>query len=100
VRMRKKRPDSALIEYFKSQLLASQTNEDNANSDSFSNHKNPSSSHSSQETSGPMTTTAKSVRTSKAESKVYNQEECRICWDAPIECVFYSCGHMCLCWNW
>jgi hypothetical protein len=37
-----------------------------------------------------------------SENKATNQEsleECKICLDAPIECVFYTCGHMCVCWN-
>ncbi len=37
-------------------------------------------------------------KTEKRRSVV--KEECRICWENPIECVLYSCGHMCLCWNW
>jgi hypothetical protein len=63
----KKRPESALIDYFKSQLIDEQE-----------------------------------IGQFQKESKELKptNEECRICWDAPIECVFYSCGHMCLCWNW
>lgn len=64
----RERPNSALIEYYKSQLIAQ---------DSSENKKN-----------------------SRKDKRNSNLEECRICLDAPIECVFYSCGHMCLCWNW
>lgn len=36
----------------------------------------------------------------KERKKSHLKEECRVCWENPIECVLYSCGHMCLCWNW
>lgn len=61
------RPDSALMDYYKTQFLVSEPK--------------------------------KAAKESEKKQNV-NTEECRICWDAPIECVFYSCGHMCLCWNW
>ena len=69
---RRRRPNSALIEYYKNQLL-----EPEAISESVTR-----------------------MTANKANSKQDNSEECRICLDAPIECVFYSCGHMCVCWNW
>ena len=26
-------------------------------------------------------------------------EECKICYEAPVDCVLYMCGHMCLCYQ-
>ena len=26
-------------------------------------------------------------------------EECKICYEAPVDCVLYVCGHMCLCYQ-
>merc|ERR1719273_220664 len=26
-------------------------------------------------------------------------EECKICYEAQVECVLYVCGHMCLCYE-
>lgn len=66
---------SALIDYFKSQLNVSD------GSSSSNQEGNRTNRDSIDETNSP-------------------REECRICLDAPIECVFYVCGHMCLCWNW
>lgn len=73
----RRRPNSALIDYYKSQLLPM--------------------SGESKEADVNMQTHGQKA---KKEDKSANSEECRICLDAPIECVFYSCGHMCLCWNW
>lgn len=64
---------SALIDFYKSQLVSDKMGEQH---DTQSN------------------------ASEKRRDDDKSTEECRICWDAPIECVFYSCGHMCLCWNW
>lgn len=31
--------------------------------------------------------------------KLSEEELCKICWDAPIECVILECGHMACCIN-
>ncbi|KAH0949533.1 hypothetical protein HN011_011912 [Eciton burchellii] len=39
-------------------------------------------------------------RQSKQEVEKLSEEElCKICWDAPIECVILECGHMACCIN-
>lgn len=70
-----KRPNSALIDYFENQLIPDLANESNQN---FLNSRT----------------------NSNKDKRKSGLDECKICLDAPIECVFYSCGHMCLCWNW
>lgn len=100
---RRARPNSALIDYFKNQILFNH----NAASASGASDLGPSSRGSgsgSNASDSPVSTTTTSGAKSEATSSssgnsVSQQEECRICWEAPIECVFYSCGHMCLCWN-
>jgi len=79
---RSSRPVSALIELYRSQLMCENSNENL---------------EVSQEMKG-----IGGVKNSKASEKRKSvaKEECRICWENPIECVLYSCGHMCLCWNW
>lgn len=72
----KSRPQSALIELINSQLAVHDGNK-TAVLDSNNN-----------------------IGGKNNQSSVYSQEECKICLNAPIECVLYSCGHMCLCWNW
>lgn len=72
---RSSRPVSALIEFYRSQL----------NCDVESDVEN-----------GQELT----VKKNKEKRRSFAKEECRICWENPIECVLYSCGHMCLCWNW
>jgi len=37
--------------------------------------------------------------TSQSTNRAIVSEECRICLDAPMDCVIYSCGHLCLCWT-
>jgi hypothetical protein len=41
-----------------------------------------------------------SMNQTRKESNSSNKDECRICWESPIECVFNTCGHMCVCFNW
>lgn len=72
---------SALIDYFKSQLIADGV----GGQDNVTSHGNYSGESKASLMGNPGSTP---------------REECRICWDAPIECVFYVCGHMCLCWKW
>ena len=69
-RSRLTRPNSALIEYYKNQFLEMENISES------------------------------SSKNSDFAKKKDNLEECRICLDAPIECVFYTCGHMCVCWSW
>lgn len=69
---RSPRPNSALIELYKNQILA--TNELDHQMDS--------------------------MRSVRKNSNSSNKDECRICWESPIECVFNTCGHMCVCYNW
>ena len=72
---RNSRPNSALIEFYKNQL----------NSTGYEH----------------LNDAKEIISNSKKERKKSNlKEECRVCWENPIECVLYSCGHMCLCWNW
>ena len=26
-------------------------------------------------------------------------DECKICYESPVDCVLYMCGHMCLCYE-
>ncbi len=73
---RNTRPNSALIDYYKSQIVSSPVENSN------------------------QRTAAVAPCSNNASKLNYNQEECKVCWNAPIECVLYSCGHMCLCWNW
>ncbi len=68
---RRSRPDSALIEFYRNQL----------NYEDLCEFKSEGGTNSEK-------------RRSSAK------EECRVCWENPIECVLYSCGHMCLCWSW
>ncbi|RNA13239.1 E3 ubiquitin- ligase NEURL1B [Brachionus plicatilis] len=68
------RPNSALIDYFESQLIPDFGNESDKN-------------------------VLRIRKNSSHEKRKSGLDECKICLDAPIECVFYSCGHMCLCWN-
>jgi protein neuralized len=76
---RSNRPNSALIDYYKSQMVV----------------------HVAAATAASTATDARMISTAVNGAKTnYNQEECKVCWNAPIECVLYSCGHMCLCWNW
>lgn len=71
---RKLRPNSALIEFYRNQLTFESVNEPQV--------------------------TAENTKTNPVEKrKSFVKEECRICWENPIECVLYSCGHMCLCWK-
>ena len=35
----------------------------------------------------------------KIATKNMIKEECLVCLEAQIECVIYSCGHMCMCYN-
>ncbi|ALC42340.1 CG17019 [Drosophila busckii] len=39
----------------------------------------------------------KTMRTAPAVEKLPTDELCKICMDAPIECVFLECGHMATC---
>ncbi|XP_034478058.1 uncharacterized protein LOC117784432 [Drosophila innubila] len=41
----------------------------------------------------------KTMRTAPAVEKLATDELCKICMDAPIECVFLECGHMATCTN-
>ncbi len=82
---KRSRPNSALVEFYKSQLSSNEMQFDKNKSNNINNNSQI-----------KRKDSAKSVNSSTSSSK----EECRICWDAPIECVFYSCGHMCLCWKW
>ncbi|XP_017865608.1 PREDICTED: cell wall protein RBR3 [Drosophila arizonae] len=41
----------------------------------------------------------KTLRTAPAVEKLATDELCKICMDAPIECVFLECGHMATCTN-
>jgi hypothetical protein len=105
---RRKRPSSALINYYKTQIKASSMSQNGYDDDendktvvlngtvqsSLNADKNGRSESKSKLTPDNPQTVKKSV------SKYEGQEECKICWNAPIECVLYSCGHMCLCWNW
>jgi hypothetical protein len=71
------RPSSALIDYYKSQITNG-LNLNQINSNGSNDNKS-----------------------NKRESlNNSSKDECIICLDAPVECVFYSCGHMCLCWKW
>jgi len=72
---RRQRPNSALIDYYKNQFLIPENMSDSISKSS-------------------------ECHNSSIKSKNENLEECRICLDAPIECVFYTCGHMCVCWKW
>ena len=72
---RRRRPNSALMDYYKNQFLAPENMSDSVSKSS-------------------------EFQDSSMKSKNENLEECRICLDAPIECVFYTCGHMCVCWKW
>ncbi|CAF0717915.1 unnamed protein product [Brachionus calyciflorus] len=74
-RVNRTRPNSALIDYYKSHIIPEEEERENVD-----NSQN---------------------RIAKSEKHKRNSglEECCICLDAPIQCVFYSCGHMCVCWN-
>ena len=74
VSRRQHRPSSALIDYYKAQIMCVE--------DEHQVELQP------------------AVKSTANKSVNYNQDECKVCWSAPIECVLYSCGHMCLCWNW
>lgn len=80
---------SALIDYFKSQLIADAANggQDIARLEV-------------EVSCGTNGVSKLGDSPNRAATANGSREECRICWDAPIECVFYACGHMCLCWNW
>lgn len=71
--------NSALIDYFKSHLAIDEENSNNANNN---------------------VTNTTTNRQSKSRESEGGTNECCICWNGPIECVLYTCGHMCLCWNW
>ena len=70
------RPNSALIQLYKSQILAA--------------------SEFNQATASSLEPNAVGRKNSQSS----NKDECRICWEAPIECVFNTCGHMCVCFSW
>lgn len=74
---RRSRPNSALIEFYRNQFNYEDLRE-------FQSERKPDDNKN------------KAVERKKSIAK----EECRICWENPIECVLYSCGHMCLCWTW
>jgi hypothetical protein len=40
------------------------------------------------------------ISQNKIAAKNITREECLVCLGAKIECVIYSCGHMCMCYNW
>ena len=98
---RRRRPNSALIDYYKSQITAQQR----------LNVTETTVKHQQQQQSVLVDQVAAEQQPQLAQKQQQQQkrnsrlileskDECRICLDAPIECVFYSCGHMCLCWNW
>lgn len=75
--------NSALIDYFKSHLAL-----DDQETIASSKNATKSDKQSSKET------------VSGGSRGGEGTGECCICWDGPIECVLYTCGHMCMCWNW
>ncbi len=99
----KRRPNSALMNYYKNQLImASSTSQNETILSSADNTVVPSDNQAYIDNTEARTNETRSSKKeiSKRRSAYEGQEECKICWSAPIECVFYSCGHMCLCWNW
>jgi hypothetical protein len=86
---RRRGVNSALIDFYKTQMINLNTHYSEALIDSASADSKALKSQNANRKKLPSNVT-----------KSNSGEECRICWDAPIECVFYSCGHMCICWKW
>jgi hypothetical protein len=99
----RRRPNSALMNYYKNQLIMASSASQNETISSSSDITVVPSDNQLYINNPQIKTDkvqSKKLETSKRRSTYEGQEECKICWSAPIECVFYSCGHMCLCWNW
>jgi len=48
---------------------------------------------------GPSTSVDQEESSQRRQDSQTDNEECKICYEATVDCVIYQCGHMCLCYQ-
>jgi len=55
--------------------------------------------NSSSSSQSPVSGAGESGQPNRRAQDGQGTEECKICYEAPVDCVLYQCGHMCLCYE-